>query len=69
MKYGRVITCILIAAYPFKSDHRLSYENGNRGSDAGNSAGVCFFGWKALLLVCLSVATCVATEGSMNFDA
>ena len=26
-------------------------------------AGVCFFGWKALLLVCLSVATCVATEG------
>ena len=26
-------------------------------------AGVWFFGWKALLLVCLSVATCVATEG------
>ena len=50
-----------------QSDHRLSYENGNRGSDLpATVAGVCFFGWKALLLVCLSVATCVATEESMK---
>ena len=44
MKYGRVITCILIAAYPLKSDHRLSYENGNHSSEAGNS-GRCVFLW------------------------
>ena len=55
MKYGRVITCILIAAYPFKSDHRLSYENGDRGADAGNS-GRCVFLWMEGTAAGLSVS-------------
>ena len=44
-----------IAAYPFKSDHRLSDENGDRGSDAGNS-GRCVFLWMEGTAAGLSVS-------------